>query len=331
MAKSPLILAALAKAACPQLDFHEVKSLSANSNGAFDTALLTSTTGEHYVVRVANSQAAGAEQEVELRALKALVATDRMRLPFKITTLIGETKDDRGSRVLVYEFLYGTPTDVGSVAPGSALATSIARSIAAIHNLDTAIIENAHLASFEPAEIVRTRVAELDRMAATGKVPSVLLSRWEAALEDVSMFRFKPCVIHGGLSGDSVLSLEKEVAAILNWNSLRISDPAEDFAWIFGAGFHDLNDNIIDVYLQNHDGVDPSLKSRATLYAELEIGRWLLHGVTKNDQDVIDDAVSMLEVLAEDVASGAIARLTAAPISTPKVIEAEIPTESDLF
>ncbi|MEY4437498.1 MAG: hypothetical protein RL100_962, partial [Actinomycetota bacterium] len=81
MAKSPLILAALAKAACPQLNFHEVKSLSANSGGAYDTALLTATSGQHFVVRVADSQAAGAEQEVELRALKALVATDRMRLP----------------------------------------------------------------------------------------------------------------------------------------------------------------------------------------------------------------------------------------------------------
>lgn len=330
MAKSPLILAALAKAACPQLNFHEVKSLSANSGGAYDTALLTSTSGQHFVVRVANTQAAGAEQEVELRALKALVATDRMRLPFKITNLVGETKDDKGARVLVFEFLYGNPTDIGSIAPGSPLASSIARSIAAIHNLDSAIVENAHLASFEPAEIVRTRIAELDRMAATGRVPSILLSRWEAALEDVSMFRFKPTVIHGGLSGESVLNLDNQVAAILNWNNLRISDPAEDFAWVFGAGLHDLNDSVLDVYFQNHDGVDSSLRSRATLYAELEIGRWLLHGVTRNDQEIIDDAVSMLEVVAEDVESGAIARLTSAPLTTPATAPISAP-DNELF
>ena len=330
MAKSPLILAALAKAACPQLNFHEVKSLSANSGGAHDTALLTSTSGQHFVVRVANNQAAGAEQEVELRALKALGATDRMRLPFKITNLVGETKDEKGSRVLVFEFLYGNPTDIGSIAAGSPLASSIARSLAAIHNLDTAIVENAHLASFEPAEIVRTRIAELDRIAATGRVPSILLSRWEAALEDVSMFRFKPTVIHGSLSGENVLNLDNQVAAILGWNALRISDPAEDFAWIFGAGYHDLNDNVLDVYLQNHDGVDSSLRSRATLYAELEIGRWLLHGVGRNDQEIIDDAVSMLEVVAEDVASGAIARLTSAPTASPAGSPSSSP-DNELF
>ena len=54
MAKSPLILAALAKAAVPHLNFHEVKSLSTSTSGAFDTALLTATSGEHYLIRIAN-------------------------------------------------------------------------------------------------------------------------------------------------------------------------------------------------------------------------------------------------------------------------------------
>ena len=313
MAKSPLILAALAKAAVPHLNFHEVKSLSAGSNGAFDTALLTSTAGDHFVIRLANTQTAGAEQDVELRALKALSKADRMRLPFKITNLVGEVKDEKGARALVFEFIYGNPTDIGSVPADSALSNSIAKAIAAIHNLDHAIIENEHLASFDAAEIVRGRVAELDRFAATGKVPSVLLSRWEQALEDTSLFRFKPSVIHGGLSGETVLTSDNEVAGVLSWSTLRISDPAEDFAWILGAGIHELSESIIDVYRQSHYHVDDALRLRATLYSEFEIARWLMHGMAKNDPEIIDDAVSMLEVLAEDVATGAVGRLIAAP------------------
>lgn len=327
MAKSPLILAALAKAAVPHLNFHEVKSLSANSNGAFDTALLTATTGEHYVIRVANTQAAGAEQDVELRALKALGKPERMRLPFKITNQIGEVKDEKGSRALVFEFVYGNPTDIGSVPADSALSHSIAKAIAAIHNLDPAIVENAHLASFESAETVRGRVAELDRFASTGKVPAILLSRWEQALEDVSLFRFKPAVIHGGLNGDSLLTLDDEVAGVLGWSNLRVSDPAEDFAWILGAGIHELSESIIDVYRQSHYNVDDSLRLRATLYSEFEIARWLMHGITKQDQEIIDDAISMLEVLAEDVATGAVGRLIAKPVSAvasePKPVSVE--------
>lgn len=326
MAKSPLILAALAKAAVPHLNFHEVKSLSADSNGAFDTALLTSTTGEHFVIRVANNQTAGAEQDVELRALKALSKADRMRLPFKITNQIGEVKDEKGARALVFEFVYGNPTDIGSVPADSALSASIAKAIAAIHNLDPALIENAHLASFEAAEIVRGRVAELDRFAATGKVPSALLSRWEQALEDTSLFRFKPCVIHGGLNGDTLLTQDNEVSGVLSWSTLRVSDPAEDFAWILGAGVHELSESIIDVYRQQHYNVDDALRLRATLYSEFEIARWLMHGINKKDAEIIDDAVSMLQVLADDVETGAVGRL----VAPPKVFESSVAPQAEV-
>ena len=311
MARSPLILAALAKAAVPHLNFHEVKGLSANSTGDFDTALLTATSGEHYIIRIANSQSAGAEQEVELRALKALTKADRMRLPFKITNLIGETKDERGARALVFEFVYGNPTDITTVAADSALSNNIAKAISAIHNLDSAIIENAHLASFDATEIVRSRVAELDRFAATGRVPAVLLSRWEQALEDTSLFRFKPTVVHGGLNGDTLLTLDDEVSGVLSWSTLKISDPAEDFAWILGAGIHELSESVIDVYRQAHYNVDDALRLRATLYSEFEFARWLMFGITKNDAEIIEEATVMLDGLAEDVSTGAVGRLVA--------------------
>ncbi len=321
MAKSPLILAALAKAAVPQYDFTQVKGLSAEGSAAFDTALLTATTGDHYIIRIANTQAAGAEQEVELRALKAFGITDRMRLPFKISNLIGETKDERGNRALVFEFIYGNPIDINTVSADSHFSNSIAKAIAAIHNLSKLIVEDAHLASYESAEIVRNRVAELDRIAATGRVPSILLSRWESALEDSSLFRFQPCVIHGSLNGDSMLALDGEVTGVLGWSTLKISDPAEDFAWILGTGIHELSDSIIDVYRQHHIAVDPGFRQRATLYSELEFARWLMHGLAKKDQEIIDDAVSLLEGLAEEVATGAVGRLTAAPIQVINTFE----------
>jgi len=339
MARSPLILAALAKAAVPHLNFVEVKGLSSGTNGAFETALLTATTGEHYVIRVATSQTAGAEQEVELRALKALGKTDRMRLPFKVTNLIGETKDDKGSRALVFEFIYGNQTDISTVGADTKLSNSIAKAIAAIHNLDIALIENAHLPAFEPAETVRGRVAELDRFAATGKVPAILLSRWEQALEDSSLFRFKPTVIHGGLNGETFLTLDDEVSGVLGWSTLRVSDPAEDFAWILGAGIHELSESIIDAYRQSHYNVDDSLRLRATLYSEFEFARWLMFGISKKNQEIIDEAVLMLEGLAEDVSTGAVGKLVlrqSAPtfdntLAATAPIEIPQPQDNELF
>lgn len=316
MAKSPLILAALAKDAVRHLDFVQVKSLNAGADGAFDTALLTATTGEHYVVRIANTQSAGAEQEVELQALRALGSEGRAALPFKITSLIGETKDDKGARALIFDFVYGSPTDVGSIDGGSELARNIGLAIAAIHKLPLSVVENAHLPEFQPEDILRARTAELDRFAATGKVPSVLLSRWEAVLEDSTLFRFQPTVVHGSLNGDTVLEDDgREVAGVLAWSSLRISDPAEDLSWIMGSENDPFADAVLAAYSANRPGVDASIRQRAVMYSEFERARWLMHGVNKGDQSIIDDAVEMLGTLAGDVEAGVIGRLTAAPIA----------------
>jgi aminoglycoside phosphotransferase (APT) family kinase protein len=316
MAKSPLILAALAKDAVRHLDFVQVKSLNAGADGAFDTALLTATTGEHYVVRIANTQAAGTEQEVELQALRALGAEGRAALPFKITTLLGETKDDKGARALIFDFVYGSPTDVGSIDGGSELARNIGLAIAAIHKLPLSVVENAHLPEFQPEDILRARIAELDRFAATGKVPSVLLSRWEAVLEDSTLFRFQPTVVHGSLNGDTVLEdAGREVAGVLAWSSLKISDPAEDLSWILGSENDPFADAVLAAYSANRPGVDASIRQRAVLYSEYERARWLIHGVNKGDQSIIDDAVEMLGTLAGDVEAGVIGRLTAAPLA----------------
>ena len=316
MAKSPLILAALAKDAVRHLDFVQVKSLNAGTDGAFDTALLTATSGEHYVVRIANTQSAGTEQEVELQALRAIGTTGREALPFKITNLIGETKDDKGARALIFDFVYGSPIDVSSVRGDSDLARNIGLAIAAIHKLPLSVVENAHLAEFQPEDILRARTAELDRFAATGKVPPILLSRWESVLEDVSIFRFQPSVVHGALNGDTVLEENGQtVAGVLAWSSLKISDPAEDLAWILGSENDPFADAVLAVYLANRPGADASIRQRAVLYSEFERARWLMHGVNKGDQSIIDDAVEMLTTLAQDIEAGAIGRLTAAPIA----------------
>ena len=322
MAKSPLILAALAKDAVPHVNFTQVNSLSSGVGGAFDTALLTATDGKHYIVRVANTQAAGADQEVELRAFKALNANHRSQLPFEVSNVIGETRDLKGHRALILDYVYGNPIDANSIAPDSQFSMSIGRAIAAIHNLDRAVVSDAHLTEYDSAEIVRTRTAELDRIAATGKVPAVLLERWETALEDMSIFKFQTTVIHDALSGDTVLGLDQAVSGVLSWSGLKIGDPAEDFAWLAETGNHELLESVLKTYSATRSAADASIAQRATLYSELEKGRWLLHGVTKGNQDIIDDAIGMLAELAEDVSTGVIGRLNgAAPAAAAAVIE----------
>ena len=328
MAKSPLILAALAKDAAPHLDFSQVKQLTAGTGGAFDSALLTATSGDHFTIKLPRNASAGTALEVELRALSALTAEVRAKLPFEITQVVGETRETTGKRAVLFKFVYGDPSNPAQLSVGSKLADSVARAIAAIHSIDRQVIDNAGLPNLSIAEILKLRISELDRIAATGRVPSALLTRWETALEDVSIFHFQTCVIHGGLNADSLLNLDDEVSGALGWSSLRVSDPAEDFAWIFGTGLHENNDALLRSYLSYRDVVDHGFKARAILYSELELGRWLLHGIAISDQAIIDDAVAMLSVLADEVQSGSISKLAAgtgpAAVLSSSLIEPDV-------
>ena len=315
MSRSPLILAALAKDAVPHFDFAQVKNLDSGQNGAFDAALLTAKSGEHFVIRMANNPTAGTELETEIRALKAISSVNRLSLPFNMSSLVGDTKDAQGDRALVFDFIYGNPIEIATVAPEGPLALSIASCIAAIHKLPNEVVQNAGFPEMDPATLLKHRVAELDRAAQTGKVPPALLSRWEKALEDVNLFKYQPTVIHAAINGQTVLELEGKVSGILSWSSLRIADPAEDLAWVLGGGSSELATNIMARYSESRPGADANLWPRALLYSELELSRWLLHGYNQGNQEIIEDAVGMLLVLTEEVETGKAERLHPAPLA----------------
>ena len=316
MARSPLILAALAKDAVPQFDFAQVKHLDGGTSGAFDAALLTAKSGEHFVVRMANSASAGTELEAEIRAIRSFTPVIRLNLPFEVSQLIGDTQDSDGQRAMVFNFVYGNSIEISQVEPISDLTLSIATAIATIHKLPAEVVQNAGFPELDPASNLKYRVSELDRAAQTGKVPPVLLQRWESALEDVSLFRYQPTVIHGSLNGHSMLELDGKVSGVLHWSGLRIADPAEDISWILGGGSPELSRNLMARYYEARPGADSNIWPRALLYSELELTRWLLHGYSTGNQEIIEDAVGMLLVLTEEVETGKAERLHAAPLAS---------------
>ena len=318
MGKSPLILAALASDAVPGLVIKKATALSGDGTGNFDAAVITDEAGEHYIVRMPNSPAAGTELELELKVIKSL-SSFGARLGFEVPKPIGETRDSVGNRVMIFKFVYGTKVDATRVAPASNLSLSISRAIAGIHSLPLELVQSAGLPEFSPAENIRARVAELDRAAQTGKVPAVLLSRWEQALEDVSLFRYQPTVIHGALSGDAMLEQDHSISGVIDWKNLQINDPALDFAWLIPAGDHELLDAVLLNYQLARSGSDSNIALRATLYSELELAKWLLHGYTRRDAAVVADAVQMLQDLAEQANAGELIPLTQSQAPQPPV------------
>ena len=331
MARSPLILAALAKDAVPQFDFAQVKHLDGGQSGAFDAALLTAKSGEHFVVRMANSASAGTELEAEIRALKTLSPMIRLSLPFEVSSLIGDTQDSNGERALVFSFVYGNQIEISLVDPTGPLALSIASSLAAIHKLPLEVVQSSGFPELAAAQLLKLRVAELDRAAQTGKVSPILLERWERALEDVSLFRYQPTVVHGAVNGQNILELDNKVSGVLSWAGLRIADPAEDLAWIAGGGSPELLANINLRYLEARSNADVNIFTRALLYSELELARWLLHGYSTGNQEIIEDAVGMLLVLTEEVESGKAKRLEPASLAETLSKDKSNSEDSELF
>ena len=309
MGKSPLILAALAADAVRNLKIVKAAGHSNDGEGRFDSAILTDADGAHYIARIPTSPSAGTDLEVELRVLRTLNSLPN-KLPFEIPAALGETRSNLGERLVVFKLVYGNAIDPNRVSPSGSLAHSIAASLAALHSVNPDVVVANGFSAYSVAENLRLRVAELDRAAQTGRVPAILLSRWENALEDSTLWRYQPSVIHGALSGHSVFEAGGEVAGIVDWHRLELNDPAFDLSWLVPDIDHELLDSVVFNYQLARNTGDTRIAQRAIFYAEFAHLQYLLHGVTMRDSYAIDSASNTLQGLAEQAEEGLLAPLT---------------------
>jgi macrolide phosphotransferase len=327
MARSHLTLAALATSAVADLDLAAASSFGADGDKDFDSALLTGRDGRHWIIRVPRNERAEAEQSADLVALRALSPGIRARLPFAVSAYVGQAPVD-GTRAIVYEFVYGTKAHLSDIGAGPVgLASSIGAAIAAIHNLPTSCVTDAGLPVLAPMESLRASVAVMDRAAETGLIPAQLLARWERATEDSALWQFQPTVINNALRADSFLVANGEVTGLLGWHELRVGDPAHDLAWLLGAGPSTgpstVAESALDAYTAARGTHDRQLATRATLYAELEIANWLLHGTQVKSTEIVDDAVEMLSSLVDDANNDVMNPLAQRTMPTSDIDEVE--------
>ncbi len=325
MGKSPLILAALAKAAAPSLNFVKVQKVDASHSPDFDTALLTAEDGKHYLVKIALNPTAATNHDAELRAAKAL--TKNGGLPFAVTSQVASTTTREGETARVLTYLYGGQFDVAEISADDSLVESTAKALGAIHNIPLAVAQDIDAPEYTASQILRSCAAELDRAMETGKIPSVLLNRWEDALGNENLFRFMPTVINGMLTDDSVLELDGEISAIVDWTDFQIGDPARDFGWLMTRAHEDLVYNLLLAYQEARPGADENIRQRAQLYSELAWASWLVSELNANNEANVNEALGELEILAAQVEAGTALRLTATGFA-PAVVETFAAPES---
>ncbi len=298
MARTHLTLAALATAAVAGLEVVSAARFGSGAQGDFDSTLLTGADGRHWIIRAPRSERAEAEQSADLVALRSLSPGVRSRLPFAVSSYAGQVPVD-GTRAIVYEFVYGSKVRLDSL--GTALAASIGKATAAIHDLPTSFVIDAGLPNLNATDCLRSCITVIDRAAATGLVPVALLSRWEQATQRSQLWQFQPAVINGALNADSFLSQDGRVTGVLGWQDLKVGDPARDLFWLLAAPGEHVTQSAFDAYTSSRSAVDRQVATRAMLHAELELAQWLLHGTEIRDTGIVDDAVGMLHNLADRV------------------------------
>jgi macrolide phosphotransferase len=338
--RSPLFLAALASAAVPGLDPASVEAVPGAPDHQYDLAFVQDTQHRRWVVRVPRSPAAAAEME----ATFGLLALLSRRLPFGVPTPRGFVALKEGGRAAVYPYLPGRSIDFGALPAGPGLAAELGRSIAALHNADHALFEEAGLPAYD-ADTYRTRrLSELDRAASTGHVPTGLLSRWEKALEDVRWWRFAPTPTHGDLTGDQVLVVFADdhdaasgtVKAITGWEDAKVADPADDFFALATQASPGAFETVMEAYAHaRSERPDAHLVRRARLSAEMRSLGELMSAVALGDRRAVERHASALRRLddrvhAEDEAESDYTRPSMAPAwrRGPVLVPPEV-TEED--
>ncbi len=332
--RSPAFLAALASSAVPGLDPVTVRAARPQPGHRYEVAFVSDSQRRTWVVRVPVTSAAGAQMDTTV----ALLGLLGRRLPFSVPTPRGFVGVPEG-RAVVYPYLQGRPVDFAALPPGPGLAAELGRAVAALHNIDRAVFDEAGLPAYE-AEDCRTRqLADLDRGAATGHVPTTVLSRWERVLEDVSVWRFAPTPVHGGLTGDRVLvtftdeedATSGTVRAITGWDEAKVADPADDLATLLAECKPATFETVLEAYAHSRvERPDRHLPRRARLAGELRLLTGLLAAVSSGNQELVEAYAVRLRSLAEraddgDELSSPVPHQTSADAgaSSPRTMSAE--------
>jgi aminoglycoside phosphotransferase (APT) family kinase protein len=301
MARTHLTLAALVSSAIAGFNPTSSRDYACEIHDDVDAAVIEDENGVVIVVEVPRTGAANDELRAEAKSLDALTAGVRSLLPFAVPEKIQQAQMGDGI-ALISSFVPGIPLNAAMLRGQFALASSVGSGIAAIHEIPSSVISDAArptLSALDARIQVRDVVA---RARATNMLPAPLTTRWETAIDNDALWQFEPTVVHGSMTLDALLVRGDEVSSVIGWHALRVGDPARDLNWLVNADEREREAVLQSYAAARRARRDANLMHRANLYNEIDVARWLLHGIDRKNRAIVDDAVDMLEHLVRIVA-----------------------------
>lgn len=300
--RSDLALAALASAAVPGMQPVAVAAVGPADDGTdpdHQQALVEDTTGRRWWVRAPLTAVAGAAMQRNDELVRQLAR----HLPFKVPAPVGYAALGPVGHAAVYPFVEGSPIDLGRLPAGPGLASAVGRAVAAVHNVPRGVFEEQDVPVFDAAGCRQRLTAEVDRAAETGRVPTGLLARWEAAFDAAPLWQFATTPVHGAFRGTSVLVVfgdeddasSGRVVAVTGWEEAQIADPAVDLAHTCALASPQAWESVLDSYaLARAQRPDPYLHARARLISETRLLRGLAVAVAEGREDEVRRKVEVL-------------------------------------
>ena len=328
--RGPLTLAALASAAVPGLDPDTVEGVLPSGPGdPVEVAFVSDREHRRWVIRCPKTPAASAH----LERSAALLALLTRRLTMPVPAVKGWVALPEGGRAAVHTYLTGRLVSFAGIEAGSTLAAGLGRTIAQLHNLDPRVYEEAGVPVYDAASYRSRRLAELDRAAATGRVPTGLLGRWEQVLDDESLWAFTATATHGAIGEDSVLATpddgtgaEADVKTLLGWESAQVADPADDLAPLVAELPPEAVDTVLEAYAHARvERPDRHLRERARVIGEMQLVRSMMASVAAGDDAGAEEYATELRRLDDRLAREDEAAKAARPTSS----EASSGSDSD--
>ena len=299
--KSALELAALATSAMPGLRVSALRPPTYTDELASVTGI-EDVGGNRWIVTCPHEEVSGPALEATSGILDRLgQAYEHDYIPFDVPRLAGQAKLRGGGTVYVHRDPGGRAPTERDLETDPLLPASLGRALAALHNLPETVFSAIGLPSYTAMECRDRNLALLDEAARQVTIPPSLWSRWEAALEDVSLWRFPSAPIHGDIQERSLSVKRGSVVAIGGWTSAHVGDPALDIAWIQASASDAFLERFRETYGHERRAIDLHVFTRAQLLSEIALVRWLVHGLHAEDSSIVDDARAMLTDLAIDL------------------------------